>query len=214
MKRSIFLIFIATFFALGQTSDTITVHHKYYSTTFSKSKHFPVVVKFWLTKDMLTCAERYKRTNKFKADPLLPEVTDLNEDYTKSGYDRGHNMDAYDNGCDPAGMEESFYYSNMTPQTPSLNRGRWKSLEEYIRSKAEEYDSTLVWCGSVSSGNIMIGKVAVPEYCWKIVYIKELNVVEAYSFENNVSKSEPLTSYKVSVDSIQHLSGFKFYGKK
>ena len=28
-----------------QANDTIT-YHKYYSTTFSKSKHFPVVVKY------------------------------------------------------------------------------------------------------------------------------------------------------------------------
>jgi endonuclease G, mitochondrial len=41
-------------------------------------------------------------------------------------------------------MVESFYYSNVAPQLPSLNRGIWKKLEEYTRQLAKEYDSVLV----------------------------------------------------------------------
>jgi len=112
---------------ISQPLDTVTIYHKYYSTTFSKSKHFPVVVKYWLTKAMLDCEHRYKRSNKFKPDPSIPEYTNLNKDYKKSGYDRGHQMDAYDCGCDSIAMAESFYYSNVAPQVPTLNRGNWKS---------------------------------------------------------------------------------------
>jgi len=151
-----------------------------------------------------------KRTDKFAPDPLLKEYTTLDKDYYKSGYDQGHNMDAYDNGCDSIGMMESFYYSNMSPQTHRLNAGVWKTLEEYTRTKAETYDSVLVWCGSVAIGKRHIGKVAVPKYCWKVIYVKKQAVVEAYSFRNNKAKVKPLSSYKVSVDSVWHLSGFRF----
>ena len=41
---SVIILFPALTFS--QVTDTITIHHKYYSTTFSKSKHFPVVVKY------------------------------------------------------------------------------------------------------------------------------------------------------------------------
>lgn len=202
------LLFVACS-AFSQSSDTMTVTHKYYSTTFSKSKHFPVVVKYWLTKKMFACKVRFKRTNKFTADPKLQAYTNLSKDYSHSGYDQGHNMDAYDNGCDSIGMIESFYYSNMCPQTPRLNRGIWKSLEEYTRKKAKTFDSVLVWCGSVAIGKKHIGKVAVPEYCWKIIYVKKSGVIEAYSFRNDKSQSKPLTAYKVSVDSVRRLSGFR-----
>lgn len=211
MKTTILLLLLLyVSSAFSQPSDTVTVKHKYYSTTFSKSKHFPVVVKYWLTKKMLTCKTRVQRTNNFRPDPLLPNDTDLKSDYARFGYDQGHNMDAYDNGCDPVGMSESFYYSNMSPQTPALNRGEWKSLEEYTRTKATKYDSVLVWCGSVAIGKKHIGKVSVPDYCWKIIFVKKLAAIEAYSFKNDTSKSKPIASYKVPVDSIQHLSGFKF----
>ena len=53
-------------------------------------------------------------------------------------------MDAFDCGCDSVDMEESFYYSNVAPQSPALNRGIWKKLEEYTRKLANEYDSVLV----------------------------------------------------------------------
>jgi endonuclease G len=53
-------------------------------------------------------------------------------------------MDAFNRGCDSADMAESFYYSNVAPQSPALNRGIWKKLEEYTRKLANEYDSVLV----------------------------------------------------------------------
>lgn len=199
--------------AFCQTPDTITVIHKYYSSTFDRTKHYPVVVKYWLTKDMISCNERVHRTNNFKADPLLPKETSLDADYKYSGYDRGHNMDAYDCGCDVQGMNESFYYSNMCPQTPKLNRGQWKRLEEYTRNKALQYDSVLVWCGSVSISDEHIGKVSVPDYCWKIILIKKTGIIEAYSLLNDKELSMPFEMCKVSVDSVYHLSGFVFNHK-
>lgn len=193
----------------SQITDTITIHHKYYSTTFSMSKHYPVVVKYWLTKAMLDCEHRFKCPKMFKLDPLAPEFTNLDKDYKKSGYDRGHQMDAYDCGCDSTAMAESFYYSNITPQLPSLNRGSWKRLEEYARKLTKKYDSVLVWCGSVTLENRCIGRVAVPDYCWKIIYIKKSGIVKAYSFRNNIILGGGLGSFEVTADSIKDLLNFK-----
>ena len=196
--------------SFSQTPDTITVTHKYYSTTFDRTKHYPVVVKYWLTKKMYSCKTKIKRTNRFTPDPAIPDDTNLKNDYRGSGYDRGHNMPAEDNTCTSVGMKQCFYYSNMAPQTHSLNAGIWKTLETYARKQAKKYDSVMVWCGSVSLTNNVIGRVSVPDYCWKVIYIKKLDVIEAYSFKNDVSPSEPLDFYKVSIDSIYHLSGFKY----
>jgi endonuclease G len=207
----LFLLLVSAGATFAQTPDTVTLTHKYYSTTFSKSKHFPVVVKYWVTKNMLNCKKRFPRPNNFRPDPLLPKETNLKKDYAGSGYDQGHNMDAYDNGCDAVGMSESFYYSNMCPQTPTLNRGEWKSLEEYTRNQVETNDSVLVWCGSVALKNKKhIGKVTVPDYCWKIIFIKKIGTTEAYSFKNDKSQPKHIESYKVSVDSVQNLSGLRF----
>jgi len=160
--------------AFGQTPDTVTVTHKYYSSTFDRTKHYPLVVKYWLTKKMYSCKTKIKRTNNFTPDPAIPAVTNLKSDYAGSGYDRGHNMPAEDNTCSAVGMKECFYYSNMTPQTHSLNAGVWKTLEIYARKQAKTYDSVMVWCGSVSLSSNTIGRVSVPDCSWKIVYVKKL----------------------------------------
>jgi len=209
MKRMLLLIAAITQICYSQD---VTIRHTYYTTVFSESKHIPVVVKWWLTKAMLDCPNPVPRTNNFQPDPQLPEYTDLDKDYKHSGYDRGHNMDALDNACDETGERESFYYSNMCPQTPKLNRGIWKSLETHCRNLSMEYDSLLIWCGSVATSGNTIGpdEVAVPDYCWKIVYIKRTGKTHAYSFRNDESQANPLSAYEVSLDSVQHLSGLKF----
>jgi DNA/RNA endonuclease G (NUC1) len=190
---SVIILFPALTFS--QITDTITIHHKYYSTTFSKSKCFPIVVKYWITKKMLDCEHRIKRSKRFTPVSLLPEFTNLDKDYKKSGYDRGHLMDAYDCGCDSTAMAESFYYSNIALQLPALNRGNWKKLEGYTRKLVKEYDSILVWCGSVSFSDR---------------YVKRNSIVKAYSFRNSKDLEEGLHFYEVSIDSIQNMTGFRF----
>ena len=208
MRRGLLLLI-----ALSQIcySQNVTIRHAYYTTTFSESLRIPIVVKWWLTKEMVSCSQHLKRTNKFTPDPQLPKYTNLNKDYTKSGYDRGHNMPAEDNACTATGMEQCFHYSNMCPQTPRLNRGIWKKLETYTRELARRDDSVLVWCGSVAKSGRTIGpdQVAVPDYCWKIVYIKHKRDTLAYVFPNTAIVSGELAQFKVSVDSVEHLSKLK-----
>jgi endonuclease G len=54
---------------------------------------------------MYACKTKIKRTNKFTPDPAIPSETNLKKDYTRSGYDRGHNMPAEDNCCSSTGMK-------------------------------------------------------------------------------------------------------------
>jgi endonuclease G len=159
---------------------------------------------------MINCEQRFKRRKKFKPDPVIPEFTNLDKDYKRSGYDRGHQIDAYNCGCDSTAMVESFYYSNITPQLPDLNRGIWKQLEEYTRTLDKENDSILVWCGSVVVEKNYIGRIAVPDYCWKIIYIKKSGIVKAYSFRNEITLSRDPDNFEVSIDSVCKLSGFVF----
>ncbi len=208
--KKLTIVFIVLFqFCFSQ--DLVTIKHKNYTTTFSKSLHYPVVVKYWITNAMFRCKTPIARTNNFRPDPELPDETNLKKDYAASGYDQGHNMDANDNRCDAEAMSESFYYSNMCPQTPALNRGEWKMLESACRIKAIQYDSVLIWCGSVNvKSHKKIGRVSVPDYCWKIVYTKKLGTVEAFSYPNDNKKAKPIKNYQVPIDSVERMSGIKF----
>jgi endonuclease G len=210
MKRFllIFAILISTL-TYGQI-DTLRLNHQNYSTVFSKSLRYPVLVEWWVTKEKVTCTNPIPRQDKFKPDPLLPEYTDLAKDYLKSGTDRGHMAPAADNQCLGAlAMDESFYFSNMSPQYGALNRGDWKTLEMATRKLAIEMDSIRVWTGNVGVAK-RIGRVAVPTQCWKVIYIKKTNTWKAYIFQNNTSKADGIENNEVTVAAVEKLTGLKF----
>jgi hypothetical protein len=80
MKYLLSLLLLISFTVSAQ--DTVTIIHKAYKTTYSKSKHYPVKVEWWLTKAMLDCTVKVKRTDNFGPDPKLPQYTNLATDGT------------------------------------------------------------------------------------------------------------------------------------
>jgi endonuclease G len=138
------------FVSSSQIQDQVVLKHTNYTSLFSKSKKYPVMVEWWVTKSMVSCPTPLKRKDNFKPDPLLPEHTNIAKDYVGSGYDRGHMMPAADNLCQTQLIQdESFYFSNMSAQTHRLNAGDWKSLETFTREESSLKDSIHVWAGNV-----------------------------------------------------------------
>ena len=169
-----------------------------------------VMVEWWATKSKVSCERPLARKDNFKPDPLLPNETDLSDDYKGSGFDRGHMMPAADNLCQtPEVQNECFYFSNMAAQYHSLNAGDWKGVETLERKLAVEQDSVHVWCGNI--GEITkIGEVSVPEKCWKVIHIKKTNEWMAFLFINNQTKPDGYENNKVEVKEIEKLTKLKF----
>ena len=209
--KKFFTLIVVLFFALGlKAQDVVVLQHTNYTSHFSKSKRYPVVVEWWETKAKIGCPTPLPRKDNFKPDPKLPIETNIGQDYVNSGYDRGHLMPAKSNQCQTqAVQDECFYYSNMAAQTHRLNAGDWKSLETLTREWAVKMDSVRIWAGNV--GEIKkIGKVSVPKQCWKVVYVKATNEWYAYLFENDQSKPDGINNNKVDLVDIEKLTGLKF----
>jgi endonuclease G, mitochondrial len=214
MKRFIYslVVVLLSLFFVNSTpiQDEVVLKHTNYTSKFSISKKYPVMVEWWVTKAMVSCPTPLKRKDNFKPDPLLPQHTDIAKDYVGSGYDRGHMMPAADNLCQTQQIQdESFYFSNMSAQTHRLNAGDWKSLETFTRDESKLKDSIHVWAGNV--GEIKkIGSVSVPKYCWKVIHIKKENKWVAYLFENNTSAPDGFKNNEVTLKEIMALTGFTF----
>lgn len=211
MKNIILTISLFLVASIGfAQKDTVRIKHTNYTTVFSKSKKYPVLVEWWVTKKMVDCPTPLKRKDNFKPDPKLVVDTDISKDYVGSGFDRGHMMPAADNLCQTQQVQdECFYFSNMSAQYHSLNAGDWKSLETLVRDEAKTQDSIKVWCGNI--GEIQkIGKVSVPKQCWKVIYIKKQNVWKSYLFENDKSKPDGIKNNEVTLSVIEKLTGLKF----
>jgi endonuclease G len=194
------------------SQDIVVLKHINYTTHFSKSLKYPVMVEWWITKAKVGCPTPLARKDNFKPDPQLVAETDIAADYVGSGTDRGHNMPAAENQCQtPAVQDECFYYSNMTPQYHSLNAGDFKSVEVLERQIALDKDSVHIWSGSIGiAKRIGSNNVAVPTQCWKVIYINKTKEYLAYIFENTPDKPSGLPSHKVTVADVEKLSGFKF----
>jgi len=210
MKKLLLLTTLLFAFVFTFSQDVVVLKHTNYTSHFSKSKKYPVMVEWWETKAKVSCPNPLPRKDNFKPDPLLPVETNIGNDYVGSGLDRGHLMPAKSNQCQTqAVQDECFYYSNMAAQTHRLNAGDWKSLETLTRDIASREDSVHIWAGNV--GEIKrIGKVAVPKQCWKVVYTKKTNEWLAFLFENDQSNPDGINNNKVDLSDIEKLTGLKF----
>lgn len=210
MKKLLFLMLIGLLSFNINAQDVVILKHTNYTSHYSKSKKYPVMVEWWETKAKVACEKPLARVDRFKPDPLLPIETDLDQDYVKSGFDRGHLMPAKSNQCQtPEVQNECFYFSNMAAQYHRLNAGDWKSLETLTREWATAQDSVHVWAGNVGELK-RIGKVAVPTQCWKVVYIKKSKEWFFYLFNNDLSDPDGINNNKVLRSDIEKLTGLKF----
>ena len=191
----------------------VIIHHLAYTLSYNELHEQANWVAYELTKDETN--SHFERTNHFLIDEQVKTGSATNDDYLKSGYDRGHLAPAGDMGWSEQAMKESFYYSNMSPQLPSFNRGIWKKTEELTREWAVENNSLYVVTGPILTPNLAtIGtnKVSIPNYYYKTIldYTQPTFKAIAFLIPNKASK-EPLEKYVVSIDSIEKLTGYDFY---
>lgn len=189
------------------------IHHKGYTVSYNKDLKIPNWVSYELTRQETKGKE--KRSDNFIADPLVKGAIATNADYARSGYDKGHMAPAADMKWSPEVMKESFYFSNMCPQHPQLNRRGWKNLEEKIRDWAIADSAIIIICGPIinqSSRTIGKNKVAVPERFFKVVLSPFVKPVRGIGFLfNNRQAVEPLSTYAVTIDSIEKLTSMDFF---
>lgn len=155
------------------------------------------------------------RTDDFREDPLVLTQSASLDDYSGSGYDRGHLAPAADFNYHEVAMSESFYLSNMSPQVDSFNRGIWKSLEEKVRTWASEFEELIVVTGPVLADDLStIGSnnVSVPDKYYKIIFYHNASNFNTIAFlMNNEESSEDLTEFIVSIDYIEELTNINFF---
>lgn len=193
--------------------DEQIIRHTGYTVSYNQTWRLPNWVAYELTREETKGTAT--RTNKFIVDPSVKGVSATNQDYSRSGFDRGHMAPAGDMKWSSTVMKESFYFSNMCPQVPALNRGRWKDLEEQVREWAVEDSALVIVCGPlVDKKDSAIGhnRVAVPHAFFKVVLAPYVSSPRAIGFIfRNEKDTSPLRSYAVSVDSVESLSGMDFF---
>ena len=189
------------------------VTHLGYSLSYNEKHEQANWVFYELTIDEVLGS--IKRKDQFRADPNIKTGSASLSDYKRSGYDRGHLAPAADMKWSSKAMSESFFMSNMSPQTPSFNRGIWKKLENLVRKWAVENKSLhIVTGGILMDGLKTIGnnEVSVPEYFYKVILVNDTSDLKAIGFIiPNKKSSKLLFEYAISVDDVEKMTGIDFF---
>lgn len=166
------------------------------------------------------------RTNAWGYDPLVPkdEQPVIFEPYDY-GYQRGHQIPSADRYVGNSN-EQTFYFTNMTPQRGSFNGGIWATLEEKVRNWSYDSDTLYVVTGCVLEGSLGVvydnaGKaVTIPGGYFKaLLSYKRASThssgeytAAGFWFEHKSYSSNTITDeMKMSIDDLEKITGMDFF---
>lgn len=185
-----------------------------YTASYNSDRRVPNWVAWHLTPNRLT--GDVKRSGlAFQEDEEVPEPRAVHFDYVRSGYDRGHMCPAGDNKWSAVAMDESFLFTNICPQAPSLNRGDWNEMEQACRKWAKQYGDLYIVCGPIfykgKTKTIGANKVAVPDAFFKVVLCMKGEPKAIGFIYKNGDGNRPKGDYANSVDEVERITGIDFF---
>ena len=215
-------------YALGNPSNSIAdinqpdnflVAHRGYALSYNRSRGAANWVAWHLEKADIGDVER---TNAFAPDIVLSADWWIKPfDYAGSGYDRGHMCPSKDRSATEEDNRETFFMSNMQPQTPKLNQKTWKYLEDYTRETVGKDNEAYIYAGCYGSKGTIRSKITIPERCFKVIVVMaqgtddlkrvdENTRVIAVDLPNDETVSVRWRTYLTTVDAIEEKTGLDF----
>ncbi|HRF80641.1 MAG TPA: DNA/RNA non-specific endonuclease [Flavobacteriales bacterium] len=160
------------------------------------------------------------RIDSFLPDPAVKTGTAVTADYWYSGYDRGHLVPSADMRWNYDALKATYYYSNISPQLADFNREIWADLEDWGRRYVNfSKRRVFIMTGPVLRDGLPTmqkagrqNEVSIPEYFWKVIADLDGDEPKAIAFvmRNGKLDGSP-TSYAVTVDSVEALTGLDFF---
>lgn len=174
----VWVLLIASLFALSLhiNAQGLKLQNVGYSVYYDTLLNCPRQVRWTIHKAMLI--PRATRMNlSFRADGRCPRPRVSTSDFSRSGLQRGHMCPAADMGFSADAMRSTFLMSNIAPQAPALNMGRWKHTEDICRELARNYGRVSVGVAPLflPDDTLYIGKhhVAVPHAFFKVAFVPD-----------------------------------------
>lgn len=189
------------------------ITHDYYTLSYSEKYEQAEWVAYHLTKEELK-GNNFQRPF-FITDPKVKTGSADWRNYKKSGYDKGHLCPAADMKFSEKAFDDTFFTSNISPQTHDFNDGVWNRLEQKVRYWTSKYNDLYIITGGVLKDDLKrIGKerVAVPDYFYKVLVYKSNGNYQMIGFLVPHNDSDlPLYKFAVPVDTIEKMTGIDFF---
>jgi endonuclease G len=199
--------------------DTIG-YSDFFTISYSDNHRQAEWVAYELSKKNLE-EEGFRRPPTFKTDKRVEaEFQVKHDDYSSTGFDRGHLAAAADFSWSQDGIETTFFTTNISPQEPKFNRGIWKKLESHVRGWATQYEHLYVVTGPILTERAKKrfpkekNYIAVPQRYYKVLlnYIDDKPIAIGFILKNEDSQ-EHLSTFVVSIDEIEKITGIDFFSE-
>lgn len=195
-----------------------------YSLSYNRSKATPNWVAWRLDSTWVGTAPRQ---DDYRPDPALPaawyHVQD--NDYSGSGYDRGHMCPSGDRTRSVPDNSATFLMTNFIPQLAANNQGPWADFENYCRTLAGQGNEIYIYSGGTgNAGTIANGQIVVPATTWKVVIVMPNGTDDLQRVNKGmrtigliipnqppVSQSAPWRTYRTTVKAVEALTGYRFF---
>lgn len=170
-----------------------------------------------------------RRSNDFRADPKVRSgsaveadyflkflQTDSSYTYDGYGYDRGHLAPSADFRWSALALSESYFYTNMSPQRPEFNQGRWAELESFLRGYVISNDAQLfVVTGPLLRADLpkverSVNGLSLPDAYFKVAMDLENGRGIGFIMPNR-GIDDPIETFATSIDEVEQKTGLDFF---
>ena len=169
------------------------------------------------------------RNEAYKPDPELPsQYAAKHNDYTNSGYTRGHLCASSDIQYSKEANQQTFYMSNISPQSGNgfnQSGSAWNTGEDKVQAWGYNISRStdtlyVVKGGTIGEGMIkgyIKNEIAIPKYFFMAVLFRSGDNYKAIGFymphenlKDDPDKKDP-KKYLMSIDALEQETGIDFF---
>lgn len=169
------------------------------------------------------------RNEAYKPDPELPsQYAAKHNDYTNSGYTRGHLCASSDRQYSKEANQQTFYMSNISPQSGNgfnQSGSAWNTGEDKVQAWGYNISRStdtlyVVKGGTIGEGMIkgyIKNEIAIPKYFFMAVLFRSGDNYKAIGFymphenlKDDPDKKDP-KKYLMSIDALEQETGIDFF---
>ena len=169
------------------------------------------------------------RNEAYKPDPELPsQYAAKHNDYTNSGYTRGHLCASSDGQYSKEANQQTFYMSNISPQSGNgfnQSGSAWNTGEDKVQAWGYNISRStdtlyVVKGGTIGEGMIkgyIKNEIAIPKYFFMAVLFRSGDNYKAIGFymphenlKDDPDKKDP-KKYLMSIDALEQETGIDFF---
>ena len=169
------------------------------------------------------------RNEAYKPDPELPsQYAAKHNDYTNSGYTRGHLCASSERQYSKGANQQTFYMSNISPQSGNgfnQSGSAWNTGEDKVQAWGYNISRStdtlyVVKGGTIGEGMIkgyIKNEIAIPKYFFMAVLFRSGDNYKAIGFymphenlKDDPDKKDP-KKYLMSIDALEQETGIDFF---